>query len=111
MKIERVAWFLVVLLLAAALVTVYLKYDSLKRSVLAGKSERALASSVLALFSKEQDVDTVRIRNDFYLVYVGLSDRSCISMVPKPEVYGGATTYCFTKKPPTRLLTIDHESE
>lgn len=115
MKIERAAWIIIVALLLVALTTTNSRYRSLKTAVLAGDSDRPYTSAALALFSKEEHVDKATVAKDFYLTYVGFSDQVCIALVPKPSMWtvvtGGATTYCFTRGSPIRLVKVDREGD
>lgn len=110
-KLERLAWTTAITVLVVALVWTYSADKSLRAAVLAGEFERVYASSALESFSRDQGVDKSKVLKDFYMMHIGMSDRSCIGFVPKQSVTGGATTYCYTKKPPIRLIGIDREGD
>lgn len=110
-KVERAAWITAVAVLMAALWWTYSAHRSLSAAVLAGEFERPYASTTLQAFSKEQGVAQTAVLRDFYLMHVGLSTQSCIGVVPKQHVTGGATTYCYTKTSPPRLISVDREGE
>jgi hypothetical protein len=111
MRLERVFWIAVVTVLVATLVSNFLSDKALRLAVMPRGSERVYAALALESFSTEQVVDKSAVLKDFYIMYVGLSDRSCIHLVPKQNVTGGATTYCYTTTTPIRLINIDREGE
>lgn len=111
MRAERLAWAAVVTILFTALGWNYLEDKSLRSAVLASDFEQEYVSATLSDFGKRQGVDRRTILHDFYLMHIGLSDRSCIGLVPKQGLAGGATTYCYARTSPARLISVDSEGE
>lgn len=110
MRIERIMWMALTIFLLGCLAVIYSQLSSLKQSFLVQHNEESYRSAATRLFIREEGATESMISDSFYVSYLGFSDRSCIRFVPRPRVYGGATTYCFTKGP-TRLIGVDRESQ
>ena len=111
MRTERIMWITLSLTLLATLAIMYSKLSSVKHVFLVQPADEAYRAAATKLFVKEEGTTEDMISKSFYVSYLSFSDRSCIRFVPRPRVYGGATTYCFAKGSPERLIGVDHEAE
>ena len=107
MKIERLLWAILSISLVAALGVTYKRYEELQHAVLATDQDSEYVEAALLLFVKSQGASRKSVERDFYVTFIGLKDRSCIRLVPKPNVTGGAPVYCFTKSSPLKLISSD----
>lgn len=111
MRIERIVWITLTVALLATLAVIYSKLSSVRYVFLVQPADEAYRAAATKLFIKEEGATEDMISKSFYVSYLGFSDRSCIRFVPRPRVYGGATTYCFAKGLPERLIGVDREAE
>ena len=111
MRIERIVWITLTITLLTLLAVTYVQSSSLKQAFLVQPAEERFKVAATKLFIEKEGATEVMISKSFYVSYLGFSDRSCVRFVPKPRVYGGATTYCFTNGTPARLIGVDHEAE
>lgn len=111
MKIERIIWIVLVIVLSTLLVNIYSRYASLEESFLTRQVDEPYKAAAINLFIKQEGATMEMISDSFYVSHIGFSDRSCIRFVPKPKVYGGATTYCFKNGSPLQLIGVDREAE
>ena len=107
MKAERTSWAILSSVLAIALIFTYNRYENLRSAFLVRNIDSAYVDASLRLFSKEQGLNKRDIDSSYYVGYAGMSDRSCIRFVPKPNVTGGASTFCFASNDPGRLVSRD----
>lgn len=111
MRIERTVWITLTIILLVALAVTRSQVSSLKQAFLAQPAEKYYKTAATKLFIKDEGANDDIISKSFYVSYLGFRDKSCIRFVPRSRVYGGATTYCFTKGSPVRLIGVDHEAE
>ncbi len=111
MKFERIIWIALTIVILAALVMTYSRLSSLEKIFLVQHADQPYEVAATKFFIKEEGASESMISHSFYISYLGFSDRSCIRFVPRARVYGGATTYCFSKGAPTRLIGVDREGE
>lgn len=111
MTIERASWAILSVILAIALGVTYYRYSELRHALLASDRDRVQVGASVRLFSKDQGISEDDVARNYYIAYAGMSDRSCIRLVPKRNMTGGASTYCFTKNGPSRLVSRDEPAE
>ena len=107
MRIERILWATLSVLLLSALGVVYKRYGEIQYAVLSRSQDSAYVEAAASVFSKSQGSSRESVKKDFYITFLGLTDRSCIRFVPRPNVTGGTPIYCFTNSPPLRLISSD----
>lgn len=111
MKAERKIWIVLVVILSILLATINLRYIALQNAFLVKDMDSPYKAAAIKMFIEQEGATKDMISDSVYVSYLGFSDRVCIRFVPRAGVRGGATTYCFRKELPARLIGVDREAE
>lgn len=111
MNKERLFWVGAAFFLLSMLILKHLSYAEMQNAFLVHKNDRIYEVKARNLFIKQEGASEKIISESFFVSHFYFKDNSCIRFVPRKNVYGGSTTYCFTRNSPIQLTEIDRGSE